>query len=430
MMTQRGMGIGLRFGALAVVLAAAGCARSGPPAPVIQGADLRSPTFESEPYPAPAAGPAVARSVQMKPVRWAPLPPAPVPGAMKAEPARPAPAAAPPSRAGQVKSSTQADVRVHRGDTLYSISRRHRIPLRALIAANGLKPPYHLAVGRKLRVPETRYYVVGHGDTLYSLSRRFKVKPAHLIRVNRIEHRGRRLYPGQKLLIPGAGPAPATKTKTETRIARAIAPAKPDRRSPAIKAHAMAVPKRTLKAPPIVKRRKPALKAKPAAEPAAKVQHASIPVPPPPPARPKTAPKQTAKRAALPRREGGFVWPVKGRLLSAYGSKGNGLYNDGINIAAKSGAPVRAAESGVVAYAGNELKGYGNLLLIRHAGGWVSAYAHTSRILVSKGQTVRRGQTVARVGQSGAVDAPQLHFELRRGPQAVDPLPHLKKTKG
>ncbi|HSR55324.1 MAG TPA: LysM peptidoglycan-binding domain-containing M23 family metallopeptidase [Alphaproteobacteria bacterium] len=312
---------------------------------------------------------------------------------------------------------------MRRGDTLYAISRRHGLPLRALIAANGLKPPFRLAAGQKLRIPETRYYVVGEGDTVYKLSRQFKVKPAHIIKANRIRTQDHMLYPGQKLLIPSTRQKPVA--HTNIKVARAITPDKPDSTTPAIKAHAMAVPSPSLKAPAITKRRNPEAKPKAASKAKAKVQRASIPAPPPPPKR-KAAPK---KRAALPPRVGGFVWPVKGKLLSSYGKKGNGLYNDGINIEAKNGTPVRAVESGIVAYAGNELKGYGNLLLIRHDGGWISAYAHNGEILVSKGDVVRRGQTVAKVGQSGAVDKPQLHFELRRGPRAVNPLDHLKNTK-
>jgi len=121
------------------------------------------------------------------------------------------------------------------------------------------------------------------------------------------------------------------------------------------------------------------------------------------------------------------MWPLRGRLLSTFGAKGGGQFNDGINIAGRAGDPVRATETGIVAYAGNELRGYGNLLLIRHSGGWVSAYAHNREILVTKGQVVRRGQTVARVGRSGAVTRPQLHFELRRGPRAINPVPYLSK---
>ncbi|MBM3582541.1 MAG: M23 family metallopeptidase, partial [Alphaproteobacteria bacterium] len=104
------------------------------------------------------------------------------------------------------------------------------------------------------------------------------------------------------------------------------------------------------------------------------------------------------------------------------------LRNDGINIAAPKGAPIRAAESGTVAYAGNELRGFGNLLLIRHANGLVTAYAHADEILVKRGDTVSRGQIVARVGNTGGVPSPQLHFEVRQGRRAVDPEPYLGKS--
>lgn len=122
-----------------------------------------------------------------------------------------------------------------------------------------------------------------------------------------------------------------------------------------------------------------------------------------------------------PRRVGRFQVPVKGRVISNYGPKEGGLHNDGINIAARSGTPIRAAENGVVVYAGNELRGYGNLLLIRHSGGWVTAYAHASKFLVRPGDRVRQGDKVAEVGQTGNVDRPQLHFELRKGTRAVNP---------
>ena len=107
--------------------------------------------------------------------------------------------------------------------------------------------------------------------------------------------------------------------------------------------------------------------------------------------------------------------------MKSYGPKKDGLHNDGINIAAPRGSPVRAADNGVVAYVGNELRGFGNLLLIKHANGWMTAYAHNEAILVGRGARVKRGQTVARVGDSGSVVSPQLHFEIRRGIRAVDP---------
>jgi len=119
-----------------------------------------------------------------------------------------------------------------------------------------------------------------------------------------------------------------------------------------------------------------------------------------------------------------FRWPAKGRVISGFGGKG-GASNDGINISLPEGTPVKAAESGTVAYAGSELKGYGNLVLIRHPNGYVTAYAHNGELKVKRGDTVTRGQTIATSGQSGNVSTPQLHFEIRKGSTPVDPLPHL-----
>jgi murein DD-endopeptidase MepM/ murein hydrolase activator NlpD len=120
-----------------------------------------------------------------------------------------------------------------------------------------------------------------------------------------------------------------------------------------------------------------------------------------------------------------FTWPVSGKIVSTFGPAAGGTHNDGINISAPEGATVSAAESGVVAYAGNELRGFGNLLLVKHDGGWVTAYAHNQVLLVKKGDKVRRGQAIARVGSTGGVTGAQLHFELRSGTKAVDPLDHL-----
>jgi murein DD-endopeptidase MepM/ murein hydrolase activator NlpD len=149
----------------------------------------------------------------------------------------------------------------------------------------------------------------------------------------------------------------------------------------------------------------------------------------PPPVAPETAalPPPPPEDPPPPPRSGrAFAWPVRGNVISGFGSKPGGLQNDGINIAAARGAPVRAADAGVVVYAGNELKGFGNLLLLRHADGWMTAYAHLDEIGVERGQQVQRGQVVARVGQSGGVTSPQLHFEVRRGTRPVDPKDHLQ----
>jgi murein DD-endopeptidase MepM/ murein hydrolase activator NlpD len=135
----------------------------------------------------------------------------------------------------------------------------------------------------------------------------------------------------------------------------------------------------------------------------------------------ETPAKATDATGALPT----FRWPVRGKVITSYGAKTNGKANDGINLAVPEGTPVKAAEDGVVAYSGNELKGYGNLVLVRHSNGYVTAYAHASELLVKRGDTIKRGQVIAKSGQSGEVGSPQLHFEIRKGSSPVDPLQFL-----
>jgi murein DD-endopeptidase MepM/ murein hydrolase activator NlpD len=116
-----------------------------------------------------------------------------------------------------------------------------------------------------------------------------------------------------------------------------------------------------------------------------------------------------------------FAWPVEGQVVSPFGSTGDGKRNDGINIAAELGQPIRAAAAGTVTYAGNELKSYGNLILITHANGYVTAYAHAQSIAVTRGDRVGQGQVIGTAGTTGGVDRPQLHFEIRHGVKPIDP---------
>ena len=132
---------------------------------------------------------------------------------------------------------------------------------------------------------------------------------------------------------------------------------------------------------------------------------------------------KTVTNATLPT----FRWPVRGRVINGFGPKTTGQQNDGINVAVPEGTPIKAAEDGVVAYAGNELKSYGNLVLIRHSNGYVTAYAHASEILVKRDEPIKRGQVIGKSGQTGSVTAPQLHFEIRKGSSPVDPMPYLDK---
>jgi murein DD-endopeptidase MepM/ murein hydrolase activator NlpD len=120
-------------------------------------------------------------------------------------------------------------------------------------------------------------------------------------------------------------------------------------------------------------------------------------------------------------------WPVQGKILTSFGQRDDGTHNDGINLSVPMGTPVHAAEGGTVAYAGSELKGYGNLILVRHDNGWVTAYAHNEELLVKRGDKVQRGQIIAKAGRTGSVDQPQVHFELRQGSKPVDPVPFMER---
>ncbi len=120
-------------------------------------------------------------------------------------------------------------------------------------------------------------------------------------------------------------------------------------------------------------------------------------------------------------RSSNFIWPAEGKIISGFGVKRNGLVNDGINIEASEGEPIWSAAKGEVVYAGNELKGYGNMVIIRHENNWMTAYAHASDMIVKKGDKVGQGDLIGYVGATGNVSEPQLHFGIREGKKAVNP---------
>jgi murein DD-endopeptidase MepM/ murein hydrolase activator NlpD len=324
-----------------------------------------------------------------------------------ARPPSPAPGVVSPSGPA---SETSEVVVAGRGDTVYALSRRHRIGVRAIIEANGLNPPYHLTVGQRIVLPRGREHVVAKGETLYSIAQRYGISVYDMARANRVDA-GYAVRTGERLVIP-RGAAPVV-------IATAPSSALPSAGGGAVTREELAPPPGGRAAPGA------ALDSVPPAKPAPVTSDAT----PASPVVPADPPVQTAS-AALPAVPAppasiGFAWPVRGKIISAFGTKAKGLRNDGINIAAPHGAPVRAAESGVVAYAGNELRGFGNLLLIKHADGWVTAYAHNDVLLAKRGETVAKGQIIARVGNTGNVTSPQLHFEIRQGKRAVDPQQYL-----
>ena len=146
------------------------------------------------------------------------------------------------------------------------------------------------------------------------------------------------------------------------------------------------------------------------------------PIAPAPAAQPEAAKASVAEPEQTASVSGEFRWPARGRVIAGFGANGG---NEGINIAVPEGTPVKAAEAGTVTYAGSEVKGYGNLVLIRHENGFVSAYAHNGSLSVKRGEQVKRGQVIATSGQTGNVTSPQLHFEIRKGATPVDPMKHL-----
>jgi len=351
----------------------------------------------------------------------------------------PAPAAAAAAAGSSVPASgpgVPATYRVAAGDTLFAVSRRFNLPIQTIIRQNDLQPPYALRTGQVLSLPQQKIYQVEPGNTLYSISRTFDVDLTDLARANDLAA-PYTVIAGQRLVIPSSGEAPPAQqvppvaaTAVPTRVAAAPAPAPADPAAPdapppgaataatgaaaaATDGSLVVVGEPEKAAPPAPAAAAPA--AAPSGPTTAPTSQAAVAAAPAVPETPTAVPQPP------PRSGGRFLWPVQGKVISDYGPVGDGRHNDGINIAASEGTPVKAAENGVVVYAGNELRGFGNLLLIKHDNGWVTAYAHNSRLLVSRGDTVKRGQTIAEVGATGNVSTPQLHFEVRKGSRAMDP---------
>lgn len=327
-------------------------------------------------------------------------PPAPVivgPGA-PAQQQRPAPA--PQAAAVQAPIQPGTVHTAREGDTVFTLSRRSGVPTRAIIDANNLQAPFALTPGQRVNIPAVRVHEVRSGETASVLAQRYGVSLAALVRANGIEP-PYNIRVGQRLVIPGAtAAAPAVAAAPRGTVEQTNLPPPP-----------VAAPVPAPQAVPVPQAGAPAPSPAP---------QAALP-PPPTPANPPAAPSD-ANPAATP---GRFLWPVRGVVVSDFGPKPGGLQNDGVNIAAPRGTPFRAAESGTVIYAGNELRGFGNLLLVRHDGGYVTAYAHADELLVQRGDQIRRGQTIGRVGQTGGVTTPQLHFEIRRGTRPVNPMDYL-----
>ncbi|MTI10708.1 peptidoglycan DD-metalloendopeptidase family protein [Curvivirga aplysinae] len=293
------------------------------------------------------------------------------------------------SSGGSSKAPQYGTHTVTKGETLYSISRVYGVDIQTIVKRNKLRPPYKLSNGQKLIIPAGGFYVVKKGDSVWKIAKSQNVSASSIVRANNLAE-PYTIYVGQRLAIPRSGIPKQVETKKDQPKSAVIVPETP----------------------------------------AAKVTQTSggWPRPTAKPSEPRIT-SRTASHNQIPqpkpRSSSKFLMPVRGRVISSYGPKAKGLFNDGINIAAPRGTSVKAAENGVVAYTGNQQGGFGNLILVKHADGYISAYAHTGDMLVKRGDKVRRGQVIAKVGSTGSVERPQLHFQIRKGRQTLNPMKFL-----
>ena len=408
---------------------------TSPPAPQGMARVASLPVSDRPSSPPPAAAPKLPRTAAA-PVQAAPVAPRPV---------------------------AKGDmIEVQPGDSLFGIAKRHHVMISELMAANDLKNPT-IKPGQKLYLPAggktpvttrgqvatqaatqvpahaplqpavpraapvttaaaadpaagewSASYTVKSGDSIYAIASHHHVKAEELQRVNGITD-VRKIKPGIVLKVPGertasvaapraasAGPALSGSTVAPIKVAARTAETVTD-----TGAVAASPANRDLK----IINGAPA----PAAGGDEAQQHAALAEP---------AGLAAAKAATSAK----LRWPVQGRVVQGFGPRADGSQSDGVDVAVPLGTEVLAAEAGTVAYAGSEVKTYGNLVLIRHDNGLVTAYAYNEQILVQRGDRVKRGQPIAKAGKSGNVDQPQLHFEVRVGTKPVDPLPYLEKS--
>jgi len=253
---------------------------------------------------------------------------------------------------------------VNKGDNLYLISKKYNVTISKLINFNNIDSPYKIFPNQKIFIPKKRTYVVKSGDTLYSISRKYRTDVFTVSKFNNLKN-ANQIYTNQKLIIPDQFERKKKVTKNFKKN------------------------KKQIKKKIITKK--------------------------------QTYSKKNNKNFF----NESFIWPVKGKILSKYGSNDPGFFNDGINIESISGNDVKASSGGEIVYSGNEIPGYGNLILIKHSRNWITAYAHLKQIYKKKGTLVKKGESIGAVGNSGNVKIPQLHFEIRKGKEAVNPLKYL-----
>ena len=426
-------------------------AAAPPPAPVRSGSDFNNPVTRSQPrgpYGAGAKSVEVAALPDATPSTATPYQAAPAsPRGWHTSPTGAPITATPIAMAAPVQQAVASgeSIDVQQGDTLYGLSKRHHVSVAELMSVNQLTSP-NLKPGQKLVLPSgnssqkplrhpveaaaktmappaaevaAKYnstYTVKPGDSLYAIARANKVPYGELQQVNGITD-PRKVRPGTVLKMPaGLGAAAAAAAAAEPAVAAAqVAPAV----APVTEAP-RAIQSTTQPTSILNGGKKVAALSDKATDSVAPAAAAPAPA-----AKVAAAAPQAAAQATDSSK---LRWPVSGKVIAGFGGRPDGTHNDGVNLSVPLGTEVHAAENGIVAYAGSELKGYGNLVLVRHDNGWVTAYAHNDELLVKRGDKVKRGQVIGKAGKTGTVDQPQVHFELRQGSKPVDPTPFMEKS--
>lgn len=277
-----------------------------------------------------------------------------------------------------------SDYVVAPGDTVRGIAARTGSASEAIARVNGLEPPYTIRVGQKLRIPGGRYHLVRQGETGIAIARAYRVPWSRIVDANELTE-PYVLRAGQRILIPDGNAAAATTIDRdrafELMIDDIVTGGEPARTADGRAARA---------------------------EP-----------------KPTQLPNPTESYAEPPRLTGNFTWPVNGSIVKRFGTGASGERNDGIKIAVPLDTPVKAAADGTVAYTGDGVAGLGGLVILRHGNGWTTVYGHAAKVLVQRGQSVRKGQTIALSGDTGFADRPELHFEMRKGRTPVYSLGEL-----
>ena len=253
-------------------------------------------------------------------------------------------------------------VTVLKGETLYTIAARYQVSPLAIIEDNGLEAPFIIGAGQQLKLTPPRFHIVFPGDSTSLIAERYGISDQQLAAANNSKI-PMELIIGQRLILPAEpdfarfGTTPQTGTASTQVVTQVVTP----------------------------------------------------------------APKPPRKQFVAPITGGPFMWPVEGEVIAEFGPAARGVHNDGINIAAVPGSDVLASAGGTIAFVGREIKSFGTLILVKHRDGVITAYAHLDSVLVNEGDIVKGGQRIATVGQTGKVDTPQLHFEIRKSRRPIDP---------